>query len=256
MTSLRSRLAARRLVWPAVAVAAMAAVAALAVTTWRGDPTVPTTVPATVASTDPGPGIWPFASAADAAAYPAGGPYRDPDSTARAFATTYLGITDQLFTTTVTNGDQATSRLRVPIGEGGRPWPDAPPVSVLYLNQVGSGGPWTVVSARAPRIEPGYALDHGLVASSPVRLQGRANAYEGTVQVEIRQDGMVAGQSLGEGFVTGSGDSDGSLGPFDGEVAFRPPTRAGGAVLLYEASAATGGGLLQVTVVRVTFDRS
>ncbi len=36
------------------------------------------------------------------------------------------------------------------------------------------------------------------------------------------QDGMVAGQSLGRGSVTGSGS--GSLGPYVGEIGFRSPT--------------------------------
>jgi len=65
---------------------------------------------------------------------------------------------------------------------------------------------------------------------------------------------MAAGQALGRGFVTASGDSDGSLGPFDGEVAFRPPTRSAGAVEPTESSEADGT-LLQATVVRIHFDR-
>ncbi len=65
------------------------------------------------------------------------------------------------------------------------------------------------------------------------------------------QDGMVAGQSLGRGSVTGSGG--GSLGPYAGEIGFRSPTSPGGAIVLTETSAADGQGILRAAVVRVRF---
>ena len=86
--------------------------------------------------------------------------------------------------------------------------------------------------------------------SSPVSLGGRAHAFEGTVTVDVREDGMVAGQSLGQGFVTGGGDA---LRPFSGQVAFRAPSKPAGAVVLYELSAADGRNVLRATVVRVQF---
>jgi len=86
--------------------------------------------------------------------------------------------------------------------------------------------------------------------SSPLALTGRASAFEGHVDVSVREDAMVAGASLGEGFVTGRGD--GELGPFSGQIAFRPPSRPGGAVVFFERSAADGQ-VLRATVVRVRF---
>ena len=79
----------------------------------------------------------------------------------------------------------------------------------------------------------------------PLTVAGALN-----VGVVVREDGMLAGASLGEGFVTGRGD--GVLGPFEGQVTFRAPAKAGGAVLLVDRSAADGS-VMGATVVRVTF---
>ncbi len=120
---------------------------------------------------------------------------------------------------------------------------------VRQLGRQGAGGPWTVTAASAPNIEVRSPQPLERV-SSPVRLAGKASAFEGNVGVVVREDGMLAGASLGEGYVTGRGD--GVLGPFDGEVTFRSPARAGGAVLFVDRSAADGS-VLGATVVRVTF---
>ena len=70
------------------------------------------------------------------------------------------------------------------------------------------------------------------------------------MNVEVREDGMLAGQFLGEGFVTGGG---GPAAPFSGTIAFTTPTKPGGAVVFFERSAADGQGVLRATVVRVAF---
>ena len=57
------------------------------------------------------------------------------------------------------------------------------------------------------------------------------------MNVEVREDGMLAGQSLGEGFVTGGG---GPAAPFAGTIAFTTPTKPGGAVVFFERSSADG----------------
>ncbi|HWI02694.1 MAG TPA: Gmad2 immunoglobulin-like domain-containing protein, partial [Acidimicrobiales bacterium] len=110
-------------------------------------------------------------------------------------------------------------------------------------------GPWTVTEVVAPDIvvTAPRPLDR---ITSPVRLTGQAHAFEGTVSVQVREDGMLAGRSLGKGFVTGGGDMK---RPYSGEVTFRSSTRPGGAVLYTELSAADGQNILQVAAVRVRF---
>ncbi|MEO6121736.1 MAG: Gmad2 immunoglobulin-like domain-containing protein [Acidimicrobiales bacterium] len=245
----------RRAVWAAVAVAATALVVVAVVMSGDDDGRPPaagpearptTTSMAIPVETVAGPGIWPFTASADAAGAPADSPYRDPDFTARAFATRYLGMRQDILVTTETSGATATARVML----GGVP-AGLPPATVITMVQFTRSGPWTVIAARSPRIVLPYEYDQSHFAS-PLALRGQANAYEGTVQVEVREDAMVAGQFLGETFVTGSGDSDGSLGPFEGEVNFAPPTRLGGAVVFYESSA-EDGSTLQATVVRAVF---
>lgn len=197
-------------------------------------------------------GIWPFASAADVRAYEAGSDsaFRDPVATARAFAERYLGITGAVTFDFRPGGNGAGE---VPVGftgEGGRP--ATSPTTVVAVRQLGTVGPsgaWTVVGATSPDIE----VDAPVVAArvtSPLAVTGRARAFEGTVQVEVREDGMVFGQSLGSTFVTGRGD--GVLGPFSGSLSYRAPTRPGGAVVFFEQSMADSGSpVLRATAVRV-----
>jgi hypothetical protein len=79
-------------------------------------------------------------------------------------------------------------------------------------------------------------------------LLGQGRAFEGTINVEVRQDGQVAAdQPLGESFVTGGGTE---ILPFSGVVRFTPPTDDAGAVLFLEFSADDGSPIL-ATVVRV-----
>ncbi|MGH9154326.1 MAG: Gmad2 immunoglobulin-like domain-containing protein [Acidimicrobiales bacterium] len=200
-----------------------------------------------------GPGIWPFTSPAEAAAAPADSPYHDAGFTARAFAREYLGITQDLALSPApsASGVAVTVTVGHTTGEGGGPWPDAPPITEVLLVRAEPAGPWTVIAARSPRIVPQHEFDQSDF-SSPLGLRGEANAYEGTVQVEVREDGMLAGQALGRTFVTGRGARDGSLGAFEGEVTFRRPTRPGGAVVFYETSAADGR-ILGATVVPARF---
>lgn len=202
------------------------------------------------------PGLWPFTSAAEVRAAQDGSDptWRDPVATARAFAEQYLDVTDP-----ATFGFQAgePGAGEVPVGfsrgEGGRQLPDPRPTFTVLLRQLGArgdGGVWTVTGAASPDIEvvAPSPLDR---ISSPVGVRGRARTFEGTVSIEVREDGMGAGQSLGKGFATGGGDA---LQAFQGNVSFRSPSRGAGAVVFVERSAATGGSpVLRATVVRVGF---
>jgi len=143
------------------------------------------------------------------------------------------------------------------LGEGGQRQADPKTTTVVALEQLGPqgpSGPWSVVGARSTKIELASPAVRSMV-SSPVTLVGKANAFEGTVTVRVKEDGMTERQTLGQGFVTGSGDATGELGPFRGEVTFRRPTKPGGAIVLSEDSAAENQGVLRATVIRVFFAR-
>lgn len=201
------------------------------------------------------PGIWPLASQAEVDAYTAAGEtkYSDPVETARAFADDYVGMDDP-----VTIGSASTTKDAQEVkvgfrnGEGGTPLPDPKATMSVFLKGVGAGGgaPFTVVSARSPEIVVSSPADFATI-TPPVRVAGAASAFEGNVEVEVREDGQVSGKALGVGNVSGSGDAQ--LGPFDNNIFFKVPTKPAGAVVLFERSAASGQGILRATAVRVVF---
>lgn len=202
--------------------------------------------------TGPGPaplfaGIWPFTTAAELAAYDAGPDqaFRDAANTARLFADRYLG-----FTSGQAGAFRSTGTGAGEVGVGfAAGFPATTVVQVRQLGRTGTGGPWTVVSAASADIEVSAPAASAKVGT-PVAVAGRARTFEGNVVVEVREDGMVSKQSLGKGNVTGRGD--GVLGAYTGSVAFRRPTKPGGAVVFYEPSA-MDGGTLRATVVRIAF---
>ena len=199
-------------------------------------------------------GIWPFSSKADVDAYLAAGDtaFADPVATAAAFAERYVGIAKPVTFGPATPAG-ALREVKVGFGtqEGGGPRPDPQPSMSVFLRDAdgGDNGPWTAVRANAADIVVDKPAANERIAS-PAQLSGDALAFEGHVNVEVREDGMVAGQFLGEGFVTGGG---GPAAPFSGTVAFTGPSKPGGAVLFFERSAADGQGVLRATVVRVAF---
>ncbi|HEX3623725.1 MAG TPA: GerMN domain-containing protein [Acidimicrobiales bacterium] len=199
-------------------------------------------------------GIWPFATKAELDAY-AGGretTYRDPVATARDFAARYLGMDNPVTFAFSATGAGAGD---VPIGprylEGRTPVPTPRATFTVAVRQLGSQGPtgpWTVVGASADDIVvavPGP----GDRVTAPVQLSGEALAFEGAVNVTVREDGMLAAQSLGTGTVTGGGDQ---RRPFSGAVAYRAPSKPAGAVAFVELSAADGH-VTKAAVVRVGF---
>lgn len=222
-------------------------------TTTTEAPTTTTTTATTAPSTtifpadEPWPGIWPFTSpsaVADYAEDPGAGQFLDPESTAAEFARAYLGMPDP-----VTGAYQpgGPNDGEVPVV----PRPGSPMTTTVSVRSFVSGDTvvWVVTGAHSSNIvlddpDPMTAIDR------PVRVAGRASAYEGTVLVEAREDGMELGQRLGHGFVTGSGSSE--LGPFEGEISYETPSRDAGALVLFTESA-EDGSVMQATVVRVWF---
>jgi hypothetical protein len=200
-------------------------------------------------------GIWPFATQAEVDAYATGSDrsYRDPVATAREFAVRYLGMDNPVnfaFRSTATGAGEVPMGPRY--GEGRTPLPNPQPTFAVVLRQLGaqgSAGPWTVVEVTSPNILVTTPAPLAKVAS-PVRVTGQAHAFEGNVNVAVREDGMLAGQALGRGTVTGGGDS---LRPYGGDIAFRAPSKPAGAIVFTEMSAADGQGILRAAVVRVRF---
>jgi spore germination protein GerM len=199
-------------------------------------------------------GIWPFAVRADVAAYESGTDrtFTEPVATARAFAIRYLGMDNPVDFGFRPSGGGGSVALGPRYGEGRTPLANPQPTFTALLHQVGGQGNtgyWTVAEVTSPNIVVATPAP-GTKVGSPVRLTGQAHAFEGTVNVAVREDGMLAGRSLGEGFVTGGGDM---LRPFTGSVSFRSPSKPAGAIVFTEISPADGQGILRAAVVRVFF---
>ena len=161
--------------------------------------------------------VWPFAG---------GATYDDPVGLTRAFATTYLRF-EAPIVGTFQQGDTRSGEVDVrPIGNG--------PVTTVLVRQVGADDSWYVIGAATSTIEV-TTPETGALVRSPLRITGRAVAFEGNVRVEVRQDGEVG--ALGSGFVTGGGDV---MRPFSGTIPFDEPTARYGTVVLYTQSAENG----------------
>jgi hypothetical protein len=119
-------------------------------------------------------------------------------------------------------------------------------------------GPWNVLSTTSSSIRlDGDGRDQGqdapsfrTVAGSPIAVSGEATAYEGTVQVEVRQAGMKPGEALGRGIVTAG--AQGNLEPFAAEIAFDPPSTDALSALVLFTESAVDGSTLEATVVALT----
>ena len=203
------------------------------------------------------PGIWPLHTVADLESYQQSGSssYEDPVEVARAFAVEYLGMMKPVVGEPV-EGEAGTVEVVVrPRGESRQPMPPGAMDTIVELGPLGNGrqdpaGPWNVISSTSSNIRlDGDRFLNG--AASPIAVSGEATAYEGTVQIEVREAGMEAGEALGRDFVTA-----GALGDFDTfatDIPFDPPTTEGfGALVLYTESA-VDGSTVEATVVGLNF---
>jgi hypothetical protein len=179
-------------------------------------------------------------------------PPRSPDgsgeaakavATARAFLARELGMTEMVagpFRSTGARTGEVGFRHKY--GEGRRLLPQTGPYAVVVRLQRLPAGWWVLgVQGRSIQITSPTRLQR---ISSPLTVRGTAEVYEGTLYFKVTQDRPGRDLVLGQGFLTGLG----------GKVSFRQPTGdAPGWVIFYEESAATGGGILQATAVRVRF---
>ena len=177
----------------------------------------------------PATAVWPFASQ----------PLRfdDPAAAALSFAVEYLGFVGPVLGP-FQPGDPSSGEVEVqPLADG--------PVTTVVLRQLPPDDSWWVLGASTPNLllTSPAALDD---IASPASLSGQSTAFEGTVNVQIRQDDTL--EPLTRTFFTGG--SMGEITPFSTVVTFDPPTAAAGAVVLATFSA-EDGRLWEVTVVRV-----
>lgn len=214
-------------------------------TTTTDEPaTTDTTAPATTGDTGPSTTAPPATTApvdTSTAVFPdaaSGVRFTDPVAAARAFAVDFVGFTDPVVGEFM-QGDARSGEVAIrPVGDG--------PTTTVFVRQLGADGTWWVLGSATPNISTDRPAP-GDTVSSPVPVSGSALAFEGTVAVQVRQDGSP--QPLGSGVVTGGGDV---ARPFSGEVAFAPPDGDSGAVLFLTHSA-EDGRVWEAAVVRVRF---
>jgi hypothetical protein len=199
--------------------------------------TTTTTEPDTTPSTEPAPdvdtatAVWPWASTAQR--------FEDPVAAARSFAVDYVGFTDPVMGEFI-QGDSRSGEVEVRAVADG-------PATTVFVRQLGPDDSWWVLGSATANIEVDEPAALATI-SSPVTLAGRARAFEGTVNVQVRADGTE--EPLATDFVTGRGD--GTLGPFSKDVAFSSPGSGGGAVVFTTLSM-EDGRVWEAGVVRVSF---
>jgi hypothetical protein len=172
-------------------------------------------------------------------------------ATARAFLARELGMTNMVagpFWSTGANTGEVGFRHKY--GESRRLLPQTGPYAVVVRLQRLPAGWWVLgVDGHSIQITSPTRLQR---ISSPLTVRGSApDVYEGTLYYKVTQDRPGRDLLLGQGFVDGSASTQ----PGDlGQLRFRQPTSTTpGWVIFYDESAATGGGIVQATAVRVQF---
>lgn len=193
--------------------------------------TTTTVTPPTIAPFDTAAAVWPFTASSTR--------YTEPIAAVRGFAVDFVGFTAPV-TSAFRPGEPGSGEVDV------RPRADGP-VTTVAVRRLGADNTWWVLGATTANIELGEPAALATI-SSPVSLRGRSTAFEGTVNTEIRRDGVV--EPLTSGFVMGG--ATGALEPFTGTLTFARPTVASGAIVLHTVSA-ENGQVWEATVVRVNF---
>lgn len=184
-------------------------------------------------------GIYPFSNGVQADN--ASDAWKDPVFTAQRFLTDYVGFT-RLIMGGFRQGDNRSGEVTATTRAGGF-------VTTVFVRKIGSGDNWTVVGASTDNIQINHP-NTGQTISSPVKIEGVSIAFEGTVLVEVRQDGQYNKDGeLGFAAITGPGTEK---GPMSGEINFKTPTTPSGAIIAYTDSA-EDGHIQEVTAVKVRF---
>lgn len=167
--------------------------------------------------------------------------WEDPIFTAEKFLTEYVGFT-RLIMGDFRQGDARSGEVTATSRENGF-------ITTVFVRKIGSGDNWTVTGASTDNIQLSKPEPLRTVVS-PLQIEGQSIAFEGTVLVEVRQDGQYDEDGeLGFNFLTGHGTE---MGPLSGEVEFDKPTVESGALLAYTESA-EDGHIQEVTAVKIRF---
>lgn len=164
--------------------------------------------------------------------------YIEPVAAATDFATDYLGFDDPVIGPFL-EGDGRSGEVEI------RPDQDGPGTTV-FVRQLTEADTWWVIGAATTAIEL-TAPDVLDEIASPLQLTGRAMAFEGVVDVELRADGVST--PLVTGIVVGGGTE---MADFEGSFPFDWPDRPAGAVVL-TVSSPEDGSVVEATVVRIRF---
>lgn len=164
--------------------------------------------------------------------------YDDPVDAARGFAVDYLGFTSPVVGA-FRQGDSRSGEVPVqPLATG--------PETTVLVRQLSGEQTWSVLGASTGQIEVTEPATSAVVRS-PLDVRGSAQAFEGNVLVQVRQDGRTA--PLGEMPMTGGGDQ---MRDFSGTVTFAAPTAGFGALVVLSHSA-KDGSVWQAAVQRLRF---
>jgi hypothetical protein len=162
--------------------------------------------------------LWPFPGSSTR--------YASAEDAARSFATEFLRF-DSPVLEPFRAGDARSGE--VPLRPRARG-----PITTVLVRQLGPDDDWSVLGATTEDIEVTDPIPFAEI-SSPVRVAGRARAFEGHVEVEVRADGDLG--PIGAGFVTGGGDE---LRPFEGSIPFETASAPRGALVFFTRSAEDG----------------
>ena len=161
-----------------------------------------------------------------------------PETVVRAFLTQYAGFTDPSVSE-FREGDNRSGEFEVTRNGSG-------PVSTILVRQL-DDDTWGVIGAEHDGITP-QKPETDDVVSSPVEVTGMGLAFEGTINVDVREQGRT--ESIGEGFVTAGGSPPGA--PYADTIDFKAPATPTGAVMYREFSAEDGTASW-VAITRVRF---
>lgn len=165
--------------------------------------------------------------------------YDDPVEAARGFAIDFIGFTDPLIGEFV-QGDSRSGEVEVRSIETFAP-------TIVFVRQLGPDDTWWVLGSATENIVVDAPEALATIAS-PLSVSGQSSAFEGTVEVEIRADGVD--EPVFEGFVTGGGFE--GLGPFAEVFAFPNPGGGSGAIV-FQTTSSDDGRIWEAGVIRVSF---
>jgi hypothetical protein len=165
--------------------------------------------------------------------------YDDPVDAARGFAIDFIGFTDPLIGEFM-QGDSRSGEVEVRSIETFAP-------TIVFVRQLGPDDTWWVLGSATENIVVDAPEALASIAS-PLSVSGQSTAFEGTVEVEIRADGVD--EPIFEGFVTGGGFE--GLGPFADVFAFPNPGVGSGAIV-FQTTSSDDGRIWEAGVIRVSF---